>query len=74
MRYKIPGDVVATLVGAVGEAFDGVRLAALATNEGDSGATAACLAHIAHRLDLIYEALAAVVTEQEDHHGIPRPS
>jgi hypothetical protein len=65
LRYSIPGDVVLVLAVAVMTAFDSLRLAALASSEGDAVAEAACLKDIHRQLDIVHETLTAVVTEHD---------
>jgi len=64
-RYSVPGDVMLVLATALSQAFDGLRLAALAAREDNGPAIVASLQHMHSRLDLIHETLLAVVGEHE---------
>ena len=73
-RYTVPGDVVLFLAVSVSEAFDGLKLAALAIGEEDHAATHTSLRYLYSRLDVIHEALLAIVGEHEgSEDGSPRP-
>lgn len=75
MRYLVPGDVVLAMAVATQRSFEALRLAALASAEGDAAAVVVTLKVLHQQLGLVYEALAAVVTEQEETvNGSPRPS
>lgn len=73
-RYTVPGDVVLALAVAVNEAFDGLRLAALASGESDHTAVQTTLRYLYTRLETIHETLLAVVGEHDrSDDGSTRP-
>lgn len=74
-RYSVPGDVILGVAVALSHAFDALRMAAVAAGEGQVEALTVSLTYLHQRLDVIHEALTAVVTAhpEEAAHGSHRP-